>query len=441
MNTIAVYPGSFDPITNGHLDVIRRAAVVFDRVVVGVLANPRKTPAAPGRDADPGHPRRAGRGRRLARPASRSPSFDGLTVDFCRARGAGSIVRGLRAISDFETEMQLAHNNRVLAPDVDTVFFMTVGRERLRQLEPGQGDRRRSAATSSAMVPAAAGTALREALAEALTARPRAILAATRARDRSAEPGGHSDRHHLPRRAPRVADRQRQEAAAHDQRRRRPERGARPHRRAARRRARGGPRGQADQRRGRADHREGPGGGRADRRHGPGAGRLPHRRARADPAGRGRAASAIIGEAHQRRRRDPPRRRRVRGRACWSASRATSSRRSRASRRASPCSTSGGPTLVRRGRPPIDADDGGWARRAGGRGAAGPRAMTARPTDGPAHLERRRPAGRCRRVRSRTTPIATSASTSPTTSRLADADRGRGPAVAHEPRHPRRRAT
>ena len=125
MNTVAVYPGSFDPITNGHLDVIDRAAAVFDRLIVAVLANPRKAPLLPSR------PRiaviRDGPRRAPALPADRIEvaSFDGLTVDLCRARGAGSIVRGLRAISDFETEMQLAHNNRVLAPDVDTVFFMT----------------------------------------------------------------------------------------------------------------------------------------------------------------------------------------------------------------------------------------------------------------------------------------------------------------------------
>jgi len=122
--TIAVYPGSFDPITNGHLDVIGRASNVFDRIVVGVLANPRKRPLLSTDDrvaviraslADVG----------LAADRVTVETFDGLTVEFCRRIGAGIIVRGLRAISDFETEMQLAHNNRRLAPEVDTVFFMT----------------------------------------------------------------------------------------------------------------------------------------------------------------------------------------------------------------------------------------------------------------------------------------------------------------------------
>jgi pantetheine-phosphate adenylyltransferase len=121
--SVAVYPGSFDPITNGHLDVIRRAAGVFERVIVGVLANPRKQPLLSVEDRID-IIRRA-----LAADGAADridiDSFDGLTVDFCRARNARFIVRGLRAISDFETEMQLAHNNRKLAPEVDTVFFMT----------------------------------------------------------------------------------------------------------------------------------------------------------------------------------------------------------------------------------------------------------------------------------------------------------------------------
>lgn len=124
---IAVYPGSFDPMTYGHLDVVARAAAVFDRVVFAVLVNPRKS--------EPIFPTEV----RLAvireavdeccptDIASRIDveAFDGLTVDFCRRRGATFVVRGLRAISDFESELQMAHMNRKLDPAIDTVFFMS----------------------------------------------------------------------------------------------------------------------------------------------------------------------------------------------------------------------------------------------------------------------------------------------------------------------------
>jgi pantetheine-phosphate adenylyltransferase len=159
---IAVYPGSFDPITNGHLDVIGRAAHVFEHLIVAVLANPRKTPLLPVdtriaiiRDAL----ERSG----AAQPAIEIASFDGLTVDFARARGAHAIVRGLRAISDFEVEMQLAHNNRVLAPEIDSVFFMTsvangyVSSSLVKEIASFGGD-------VSSMLPAAAAEALREAV-------------------------------------------------------------------------------------------------------------------------------------------------------------------------------------------------------------------------------------------------------------------------------------
>jgi pantetheine-phosphate adenylyltransferase len=156
---VALYPGSFDPVTNGHLDVLTRALAVFDRVVVAVLANPRKTPLLPtetrvvvletairdaGIDAD----------------QATVVTFDGLTVDAAHAHEARWIVRGLRAISDFETEMQLAHNNRALAEDVDTVFFMTavengyVSSSLVKEIAHFGGD-------VSSMIPPAAVTALR----------------------------------------------------------------------------------------------------------------------------------------------------------------------------------------------------------------------------------------------------------------------------------------
>jgi pantetheine-phosphate adenylyltransferase len=121
----ALYPGSFDPITNGHLDVIGRAATVFERLVVGVLVNPRKTPMwelderiAVIRQAIDEELPDVAAGIEVA-------GFDGLTVDFADRIGAGFIVRGLRAVSDFESELQMAHTNRKLAPAVDTIFLMT----------------------------------------------------------------------------------------------------------------------------------------------------------------------------------------------------------------------------------------------------------------------------------------------------------------------------
>jgi pantetheine-phosphate adenylyltransferase len=123
--TIAVYPGSFDPVTYGHLDVIGRAAGIFERVVVGVLANPRKAPLLT--TAERLAVLRTAIDETLGAAASRIDvaAFDGLTVDFARGSGGRFIVRGLRAVSDFESEMQMAHTNRKLAPEVDTVFFMT----------------------------------------------------------------------------------------------------------------------------------------------------------------------------------------------------------------------------------------------------------------------------------------------------------------------------
>ena len=121
MNRIAVYPGTFDPITNGHLDVLTRALGIFQRVIVTIAPNIRKNPLFSTdermqfiRDALPEH---AGR--------LEFAVFEGLLVDFRRSRNASVIVRGLRALADFEYEFQFAHMNRRLAPGVDTVFFMT----------------------------------------------------------------------------------------------------------------------------------------------------------------------------------------------------------------------------------------------------------------------------------------------------------------------------
>jgi pantetheine-phosphate adenylyltransferase len=120
-HSVAVYPGTFDPITNGHLDVLRRALDIFPRVIVTIAPNIRKNPLFSTdermqfiRDALPEHASRL-----------EYAVFEGLLVDFCRSRGANVIVRGLRALADFEYEFQFAHMNRRLAPGVDTVFFMT----------------------------------------------------------------------------------------------------------------------------------------------------------------------------------------------------------------------------------------------------------------------------------------------------------------------------
>jgi pantetheine-phosphate adenylyltransferase len=123
--TVALYPGSFDPITFGHLDVIERAAGVFERVVVAVLVNPRKTPLLD--EGDRMATIREAVAETLGQRSERVAveTFDGLTVDCARRVGATFIVRGLRAVSDFESELQMAHMNRQLAPDVDTIFFMT----------------------------------------------------------------------------------------------------------------------------------------------------------------------------------------------------------------------------------------------------------------------------------------------------------------------------
>jgi pantetheine-phosphate adenylyltransferase len=124
---IAVYPGSFDPITYGHLDVVSRATAIFDRVVLGVLVNPQKSAAALSTEERVAVIREAVAECCPVDVASRIDveAFDGLTVDFCRTSKATFIVRGLRAISDFESELQMAHTNRKLAPEIDTVFFMT----------------------------------------------------------------------------------------------------------------------------------------------------------------------------------------------------------------------------------------------------------------------------------------------------------------------------
>ncbi|HUF06043.1 MAG TPA: pantetheine-phosphate adenylyltransferase [Candidatus Binatia bacterium] len=121
MTRVAVFPGSFDPMTNAHLDVARRASGLFDRLVIGVLDNPKKQPLFSSSE------RVALIEQCVAELGDHVSveAFDGLTVDFATRHGAGFIVRGLRAVSDFEAELQMALTNRKLAPGIDTAFLMT----------------------------------------------------------------------------------------------------------------------------------------------------------------------------------------------------------------------------------------------------------------------------------------------------------------------------
>lgn len=119
MNT-AIYPGSFDPVTNGHLDVIKRSAKIFDKVIVAVAKNPTKTPMFTIEE----------RTKLLSRVLKSMDNvevdhFDGLLVDYAKAKDASVIIKGLRAISDFEYEFQMALMNRKLDSSIETLFMMT----------------------------------------------------------------------------------------------------------------------------------------------------------------------------------------------------------------------------------------------------------------------------------------------------------------------------
>src|SRR5947199_4845657 len=116
----ALYPGSFDPLTHGHLDIVDRAARIFDRVVIAVLENPSKRPLFSTSERV-----RMIRESLGERPGVEVSTFDGLTIGFARQVGARVIVRGLRAVSDFESELQMALMNRRLEPEVKKVFIHT----------------------------------------------------------------------------------------------------------------------------------------------------------------------------------------------------------------------------------------------------------------------------------------------------------------------------
>ena len=118
---VAVYPGSFDPFTNAHLDVVDRALGIFDRLIVAVAGNPEKRQPLFTVDERLQLIRASVNGRDRVEVAS----FTGLTVEYARSRGASTLVKGLRAYSDFDAELQQALMNRKLAPDIHTVFLMS----------------------------------------------------------------------------------------------------------------------------------------------------------------------------------------------------------------------------------------------------------------------------------------------------------------------------
>jgi pantetheine-phosphate adenylyltransferase len=154
----AIYPGSFDPLTNGHLAIIQRGLKVFDRLVVAVANNPEKRPLFSVEE-------RTGMIRDAVGddPRVEVDSFDALLVEYVRRRGIHTVLRGLRAVSDFEYEFQIANMNRHLLPDLETVFVMTgedyffVSARLVREVATFGGD-------VSAFVPASVLDALRRKL-------------------------------------------------------------------------------------------------------------------------------------------------------------------------------------------------------------------------------------------------------------------------------------
>ncbi len=116
----AVYPGTFDPVTYGHLDVIRRSSEMFDELIVGILTNVAKQPLFTAEE----------RVMMVENEVKDLPNvkiltFEGLQIDFAKSHNAGIIVRGLRAVTDFEYELQMAQTNRIMAPEIDTLFLTT----------------------------------------------------------------------------------------------------------------------------------------------------------------------------------------------------------------------------------------------------------------------------------------------------------------------------
>lgn len=116
----AIYPGTFDPVTFGHLDIIERSSKIFDEIIVGILINNSKSPVF-------SVEQRVAMMREAVErfPNVRVMSFSGLLIDFAKEQQAGFIVRGLRAVTDFEYELQMTQTNKVIAPEIDTIFLTT----------------------------------------------------------------------------------------------------------------------------------------------------------------------------------------------------------------------------------------------------------------------------------------------------------------------------
>ena len=115
----AIYPGSFDPLTNGHLDLIERGSKIFDQLIVAILRHPEKAPLFSLEERREMLETMTGRWKNV-----RVETFDGLLVDYARSKGAGAVLRGIRAISDYEYELQMALMNRKLDRRLETVFMM-----------------------------------------------------------------------------------------------------------------------------------------------------------------------------------------------------------------------------------------------------------------------------------------------------------------------------
>lgn len=138
---IAIYPGSFDPITNGHIDVLESGAKIFDKVIIAVAKNSEKNGFLPVSDRI-----------QLIKESTKHlsnvevDSFEGLTIEYAKQKGAQVLLRGLRAVSDFEYEMKLSQTNSALAPEIQTVFLITkpeynfISSSQIREIHANNGD-------------------------------------------------------------------------------------------------------------------------------------------------------------------------------------------------------------------------------------------------------------------------------------------------------------